>query len=415
MSRLHTLGKRAALMTGTHGLSADFINFAKMHALYNFASTLSSVFISTYLFKTNSSFLTVGLYYLYAYFFELCACLVLAAICGRLAGTTVSRIGLLMYTFSYLALLIMQDQSVHYYPLVAFLSSTGCSFYWVPYHRYSIEYTTPENRQQGMGFLGVTGNFIMLIAPIISGIIISGLPGVSGYMTVFVVSVVSFLCAALVTRKMPSVPSGRSAIILWEFLRDKLPDKPVLLTMLGYMVYGVRDGVYMYYLNILIYSITPNEFIVGMSTTGRGVLAIIAYFFLGHIKKPETRVAVMVLMCVLSPILSGGLFVWYSFASIILLNVLDSGVQAALYNGMQYISYEMSDYVSRDGQERRMEALAVRNAFLNVGHVAGMVIFLLAPVGQTYVVPALLILNLLALPAGFLLKKATRLMRAGKD
>ncbi len=410
MSLIHNLGKRTSVLLGTHVFSEDFINFAKMHALYNFASTLSSVFISTYLFKTNASFLTVGLYYLYAYFFEMCACVVLAAISGRLASTTVSRIGLLMYTLSYLSLLIMQDKSVYYYPLVAFFASTGCAFYWVPYHRYSISYTTPENRQQGMGFMGVIGNFIMLIAPIISGIIISSLPGVSGYMTVFVVSVVSFMCAALVTKKMPATPSGRRAVILWEFIRDKLPEKPVLLTLLGYMVYGIRDGVYMYYLNILIYSITPNEFIVGMSTTGRGVLAIIAYFFLGHIKKPQTRVAAMIAMCVLSPLLTGGLFVWYSFVSIIALNVLDSGVQAVLYNGMQYISYEMSDYVSRDGQGRQMEALAMRNAFLNVGHVAGMVVFLLAPVGDQYIVPALIALNLLALPAGFLLKKATQLM-----
>jgi hypothetical protein len=66
---------------------------------------------------------------------------------------------------------------------------------------------------------------------------------------------------------------------MWRFFREKLREKPVYMNVLGSMVYGVREGVFSYFLNTLIFSITANEFVIGLNTTGRGIVAMIAYYF----------------------------------------------------------------------------------------------------------------------------------------
>lgn len=414
MPYFRKLKNRASVMMGTSVLSHDFMNFAGMHALFIFATTLSSVFVSTFLFKENASFTTVGLFYLWSYVFEMIGCFLVVSVSGRFSGTVLSRTGLLLYTASYLLLLIVQGEAVKYFPVVAFLMSVGNAFYWVPYHRYTVSYTNSQNRQRGIGFLGFAGNFIMLIAPVVSGSIISGLPGLSGYMTVFVVSVVSFICAALVSRKLPATSSGKHGNILWRFLHEKTRVKTVYLNLLGNVLYGARDGVYMYFLNILVYSMTANELIIGFNITGRGVLSMAVFYFAGRIRKPRMRLAMLLLSCVLQPILSAGLFVWYTAAVVILINVLDAGVASLFNNSWNYISYEMADFVSGDGEDRLIEALSMRNAAFNIGRALGVFLFLLAPVDQTHTAVILLALNLIALLSGPVFCSASAAARTGE-
>jgi YQGE family putative transporter len=408
MSYLQKIKNRVSVMMGTSVISANFMSFAGMHALFTFATTLSSVFISTFLFRENSSFTTVGLYYLFAFFFEACSYFFLTAVSGRLSGTTLSRIGLVLHTLSYLSLLIMQDQSVRFYPITAFLASFGAGFYWGPYHRYTISYSTPVNRQQSIGFIGFIGNFITLIAPIVSGAIISGLHGMPGYMTVFVVSIVSFISAALVSRKMPSKPSGKPPDVMWRFIKEKLREKPVYMNVLGSIVYGVREGVFSYFLNILIFSVTSNELIIGLNTTGRGVLAMVAYYFLGKIRSRKTRAVMMVASCILMPVLTVGLFAWYTAACMIIVNILDGWVLSVFGNSLNYVAYEMSDCVSRDGQDRFFESISIRNISLNIGRIVSITAFLLVPVSGGSIVFMLFLLSFVAMFSGFLLNSSSK-------
>ena len=172
---------RLAGLFGLSYLSREFLRFARMHFLYLVATNLSGVFISTFLLTGGSSLRVVGLFYILGFFFESCGYFIVASLSRTWKTTRLTRLGLALYAGSYLALLLLREQTLLLIPLTAFLASTGAAFYWLPYHNYTINYTTPDNRQQGISFMGMVGNLIVLVAPPLSGFLVSRLPGLSGY------------------------------------------------------------------------------------------------------------------------------------------------------------------------------------------------------------------------------------------
>jgi YQGE family putative transporter len=259
--------------------------------------------------------------------------------------------------------------------------------------------------------MGVMGNFILLITPPVSGFLISEVPGISGYIWIFLVSVIAFVCSAFVSRRMPSEASGRAINTLWLFIRDNIYKKPIYRLMLGGLVFGIRDGVFMYFLNILIYSFTVNEFVIGLNITARGILSMVAFYLGGKIRTNRMRSAVLLVTCALLPVLVSGIYVWYTVACLIIVNILDAGLSSIFYSSYNYITYEVSEYSSMDGHNRMTETISMRIASLNFGRVIGLIIFLSFTVQTEYIILMLLALNVLSMFSGVILNAASKASR----
>ncbi len=413
MKLLRRLSSRLAGFLNLSYLSREFLRFTAMHGLFSFATTLSGIFIGTFLFKAAGDFSLVGRYYLLAFSMEALCYLFVAGLGRRFSQTVLTRFGLLLYTASYLLLITLRQDSTTWYPLIAVCSALGASLYWLPYHSYTLSYTTPGNRQLGMSFLGLVGNLIVLIAPILSGVILRSLTGNDGYTAIFVVSVVSFLCAALVTRKMPSKPTDQPRGVLLELVRRRLKG-PLMYMSLGNVFYGLRDGIFLYYLNVLLFSQTSDELVVGLATTARSVVALLVFQLVIRRLTPRHRLSGMLLCSLLSLGLSAGLLVSLSVVTVLLVTVLDAAFVVFNNNTIQYSSYEISDYLAREGPGRGEAVLGLRNFSLNVGRAIGLIVMLLVPSlggGSPLILVAL---NAAALPAALLLRRADTCRRRGE-
>ncbi len=387
-------------------LSKEFLTFMQMHGLFQFASNLSGMFISMFLLKSGSSVLVVGLYYLLAYFFEGTMVWMMGSIMGRVKATTVSRLGLVFFTASYIILLLFRDNAGMVFPLVAFLSALGSSFYWMPYHLYSVDYTNTQNRQLSMSLMGVVANMIILLTPPISGFIIFSMAGMSGYITVFVVSVLTFLSAALVTRSMPSHVHGSKENSVVKVLRAHWRDVTFSSIWWSHFFYGIRDGLFLYYLNLLIFTTTSNELIIGLNTTGRGILIMIVYTLIAKYNNDFLRKWASLFIGLFMIVLTLGTTLVYSAVTIILLSLIEAGLQIYNGNALQYCSYTVADYLNKkDGQTYNAGVLGIRAMGLNYGRVAGMLLFILMP--PDFGSPALimLILSVLSLPASYFIAR----------
>jgi len=265
--------------------------------------------------------------------------------------------------------------------------------------------------------VGIIGNFIALTAPPLSGFAVSRMPGMSGYMTIFVVSLTTFLCAAAVCRKLPSQPTGRSGNVVWGLLRYDWRDRRILFILVSFIFYGIRDGVFSYYLNLMIYQMASGgggTLILGFNITGRSLVCMGVYWLLSAKLTREQGLAGMVVFALAWPAVVATLHFWHTPMSVFLFSAADMGVQHLVYNGMQVTSYDLSDALSREagGASRRIEVIGARNALLCFGRVIGCALFLMIPAAGAYPVWALTGLSVLAAPGALFAQRTHALIQA---
>lgn len=401
------LPARLANSMGLAYLSREFLTFVRMHGFFTLATNLSGVFIGTFMLKSGGDLVVVGLFYIIWYFLEAVLNMFTAQLLGKFSPTVMSRVGLVLYTASYVALLVFRDEAVSMFPLVALLSAVGACFYWLPYHIYSVQYTHLGNRQLGISLMGVVSNLIVLLTPPISGTVIYMLPGMNGYIAVFIISVAAFIAAAFTTRGMPSRPTGQRGNPFVRLIKYDLRNKLVSKMALAHIFYGIREGLFMYYLNLLIFSTTSSELVIGINTTGRSVLVMLTYTLLAKYNTPNVRRWAILGSGLIAVLLTGGVSLYFTTVTIIGLSLLDAILQSYNLNMFQLVTYSVSDELSqKSGTDRRSEVITLRSSMLNVGRVIGMILFLVLPQSNPALI--LFLLSIIALPSAFILRSMER-------
>lgn len=404
---IKSLPARLADKLGLAYLSKEFLTFVRMHGFFTLATNLSGMFIGTFLLKSGGDLFVVGMFYIIWYFLESTINIFTTQLLGKFSPTLLSRIGLVFYTASYVFLLVFRDSAISIFPLIALLSALGACFYWLPYHIYNVQYTHLGNRQLGISLMGVIANLIVLVTPSISGSVIYLLPGMTGYLAVFFISVVAFIAAAITTRGMPSRPTGQKGNPLLRIIKYDLRDKLVSKMALAHVFYGIREGLFSYYLNLLIFTATSSELIIGFNTTGRSVLVMITYTLIAKYNTPEVRRWAIIGSGLLAVLTAGGVTLYFTTFTIIALSLIDAVLQSYNLNMFQLVTYGLSDHLTKkSGTDRRIEVISLRSLTLNIGRVFGILLFLIMP--QSNYALILLLLSVIALPSAFILRGMER-------
>ena len=388
---------RAASALGADQLSQSFQTFIKVHCLLLLAMNLSAVFVSMFLLTKNGSFRVVAMFYLFAYAFEAVGYLLANRLTLRFNPVVLSRWGLALYTASYIALLIMRENSSRHYFIVAVFTGLGAGLYWLPYHRFCVEFSTLSTRQVALSVMGIASNFIILAAPPLSGFIISRLQS-GGYMIVFSVSVLSFFASAFVSRKLsasnPKPLAARPGFFRRSFMKSKV------LRMISYaeLLRGARDGVFLFYLNILIYSMTSNEFVIALSITARGLSLMLIFALIGRRFTQKSRNTALIVCGLLAAALPAGLYMWFTWLSVIIYSVIDFAVYNLAVNSASYICYAAGETFSGADKSGSSDDVSAMRCFaLNVGRVLGTLVLLAFPLSGKDMIPVFIVLNMLAL------------------
>ncbi|MDR0248218.1 MAG: MFS transporter [Oscillospiraceae bacterium] len=398
--RRRFLSRFLGRISGALGLSFfgfDFIKLLKMHGFFSLGTNLSGVFVGVFFIKAGSSLAAVCLFYLFCYAFEALGNVFAAGLAGKYPAAFITRAGLVFITLFYILLLAAPGFAARHYPLAAALTGIGNAMYWPPYQNYCVEYTHMGNRQKGVSLLGLLGNFIALLTPLIAGLVTSRLPGAAGYAVIFAVSVSALFVSFVVTRGMPSKPTGRKGNPVFHILLREIKDRAIASMVLMAVFYGLRDGIYLYYLNILIYTLARNEMAVGLGIAARSVVAMLAWLLLARFLPPSRRTASYFAAGLAGLFASALLRAVPALFVVLAVYVADMVFQVVSYNALQFAAYDTADYLSRSGENRRPDVIALRIFALNIGRCAGIAVFLLLPITGAAVWP-LILLNALSLP-----------------
>ncbi|MCK9859417.1 MFS transporter [Paenibacillus sp. ATY16] len=363
-------------------MDAQAILLLTVQGLFGVASALSGTFIPVYLWKASQSFMLIGWYTLGQY--------ITSGIIFWLAGKWVKehhkmyslRLGIVLSGAFYFMVLMLGQQAKTYSIPLGMLSGMALGFYWMAYNVVYFEITEPDNRDRFNGIAGILGSLSGIIAPWVSGFLITTLHGERGYKLIFTISLVIFGLAVVGSFWL----KNRGVIgekYKWFLGLQELKEKgSPWRRMFGAIVaQGVREGVFMFLIGLVIYIATKNEGKLGNFSLITSLVALISFWFVGKRLKPSNRRIAM-----LAGTIMIGLIILPLFYKVTYSTLLIFGIGTSLFIPLYIIpmTSRVFDLIghSEESAVNREELIVLREAGLIIGRVIGLAAYLVV-VSQT--------------------------------
>lgn len=413
-SKFSTLSKRLLNLAGANELSRDFLYLTLVHVLYMLGLGLSSVFVSVFLFKMNGNdYVLTARYSAYLYLFEAITFTVCIIAYKFTSVINCMKLGLVLYAAGYIMLLVFADNVRDYYILIAFILSSGAAFYWSGHYILLRQHTTITNRQLGFGFLGIWVYVVSVIVSPISGFITGTFSDMTGYIIIFAITIGSFIISMLYLKEVNCERIVGYKINLSKAYKLAFKSKGALCVFISEFLRGTFDGTTAYYTPILLYSITSNEIVLGISLMLKHIFSIGSCVMMKKIKNTKQRfmsamiplcielILLVVLIVTLESSLGKTLVFIFSAGYVLISLLLNNLSQIPLFDVMTIMKKQLnSEY----------EFLPIRQMFFSVGRLVGIVILLVDPSNSLYCLCALIGFGILSFFGAILCNHGAKLL-----
>ncbi|MDP4083204.1 MAG: MFS transporter [Bacillota bacterium] len=345
-----------------------------MTALFSFGNSMSGVFQSIFLWKLDKTYSLLAQYSLY----WSVSIIVSFGLCAWLARKTspmiTMRLGFLFYLFVYIVMLFFHQSLNQHIILLGGTMGLALSLYSVGMHMAILDLTTNEKRDQFLYIQGTLTTIGGIIAPLLSGILISHFKGMHGYFVVFVATCCFFIIAFIVSLKVKGKPI-ESKSYLWEVIR-----KPSMEWKKMYPVMfadGIVSGTFvMFLVSMMTFKVAGGELNLGIFSSTAQIVSILTFLILAKFSNPEYRIAIFAI---------GGACI---FLSSVLLSIFPIFITLVLFAFIQPISMNMIGTsmsaliyasIEKDPEYRvkRLDYIIIRELPLGFGRIIGIFLFLI--------------------------------------
>jgi len=361
---------------GTGELDRQSILLLTVQGLFTTANALSGTFVNVYLWKMSRDFALIG-------WFSLCNQAALG-LTFWLAGKWVKehnkmhslRLGILISAIFYLFVLLLGSQAIHYVWGLGFVQGIAGGLFWLAYNVVYFEVTEPDNRDRFNGWAGLLGSCAGMLAPWLSGYLITRMADSTGYTLIFSLSLGVFLVGVLMSlflkkREMDGRYEWLHAV---QRLRDK--QSPWRRLSPGLVMQGMREGVFIFVIGLLVYISTGNEMKLGNYSLITSAVSLFAFYLAGRWLRPNRRQLAMLIGAVLITVV-----ILPFFWKVNYLTLLIFGVGVSLFFPLYSIPMTSTvfDYIGRDEESaaHRVEYVVLREVSLNTGRMLGTILFII--------------------------------------
>jgi len=238
------------------------------------------------------------------------------------------------------------------------------------------EVTDPENRDRYNGWAGLLGSAAGIVAPWVSGLLITSMHGERGYRIIFTISLIIFAVSCVLSfwlkkRKTAGVYNWKHG---WEQLRQK--GNPWRRMLLAIAAQGVREGVFMFLVGLTVYVATQNESKLGTFSLVTSFVALVSFWLVGKLLKKKNRKIVMFIGVIMIAVVILPLFWKVSYMTLLLF-----GIGTSLF--MPFYIIPMTSRVfdligqSEESAREREEFIVLREAGLTIGRIIGLSFYLI--------------------------------------
>ncbi|NUM55587.1 MAG: MFS transporter [Candidatus Hydrogenedentes bacterium] len=257
--------------------------------LYNAAEALCQVFVSVYFWRNSHDLMVLCWYYLALYSVTPIV-FVLSGWYSKVHDRLhVYRIGIILHAVYYATLLILQENSVNYTLLLGVLLGVTWGAFWAGANTINYDVTTTGRREYFIGVMNAISHASRMIAPLVSGFIITRTPDrLHGYHIVFAVVLGLYLLSFLASFMLTRDPQ-RTAFRIKRALFPSKEHRDWRYVMLASFTLAGTFEIPTIFLGILMYMETQDELSVGSYSAYQAIIAIVVSYLFGRWARPETR------------------------------------------------------------------------------------------------------------------------------
>ncbi|WP_223285489.1 MFS transporter [Paenibacillus sp. PL91] len=347
-----------------------------VQALYGVANALSGTFVPVYLWKASQSYALIGWFTLGQY--------VMSGLTFWIAGKWVKehnkmnslRVGIVLSGVFYCTVLLLGQQAKAYYIPLGILNGMAMGFFWIAYNVVYFEVTDPDNRDRFNGWAGLLGSAAGIVAPWVSGLLITSMQGEKGYRLIFTISLVIFSVGVVLSfwlkkRKVQGTYNWKHGL---QQLKQK--GNPWRRMLPAIAAQGVREGVFMFLVGLTVYVATQNESKLGTYSLITSLVALISFWIVGKRLKKSNRKLSMLIGAIMIAVVILPLFWKISYMTLLMF-----GIGTSLFMPLYIIpmTSRVFDLIgqSEESAREREEFIVLREAGLVFGRVIGLTSYLI--------------------------------------
>lgn len=354
--------------------------------------TLEGVFVNTLLLRiSDGDFRVVLIYRSIKFAFSAMAMLFAAAFPSKMHPTKLLRGGGVLYMLSFAALFIWMERLTDIMYFLGAAVGIAAGLYFLGHNMLLTHYTTPSNRALGLSLMTIVQGSISLMMPLISGMVIGFMPDMIGYRIMFGLAILAAGAQVTFIRKLTPVAASKHKTELIQAIKMFFTKTTIGLIFILDLIRGLRDGVFMFFLNIVLFEIVGSESLVGFNSFLAGIAAISGAWLYGRVATAGNRAVLVGIATTVLMAFAGLLMLAMNPATIILFSVLNSFMVVIINNSATNTSF---DILGMQAYRPIMtELMAVREVALQSGRIVGvLVVSSLPPTLEGYV-QAMLVLT----------------------
>ncbi|MEV5026025.1 MFS transporter [Paenibacillus sp. LPE1-1-1.1] len=347
-----------------------------VQALYGVANALSGTFVPVYLWKASQSYTLIGWYTMGQY--------VMSGLTFYVAGKWVKehnkmnslRAGIILSGVFYCTVLLLGQQAKVYYVPLGILNGMALGFFWIAFNVVYFEVTDPDNRDRYNGWAGLLGSAAGIVAPWVSGLLITSMQGEQGYRLIFTISLVIFSISVILSFWLKK--RHVEGVYNWKHGIQQLMQKgnPWRRIFPAIAAQGVREGVFMFLVGLTVYVATQNESKLGTFSLITSLVALFSFWTVGKMLKKNNRKLAMLIGVIMIAIVILPLFWKVTYATLLMF-----GIGTSLFMPLYIIpmTSRVFDLIgqSEESAREREEFIVLREAGLVLGRVIGLSSYLI--------------------------------------
>lgn len=338
---------------------------------------LSNTFVNIYLWKVDRSYTVIGWYNFAVYALVPIAFVLAGAIAKKTQPVLTLRFGVALHGV-FFALVLAGGNALAHLPFVpGVVMGVAAGFYWLSFNWLSLLLTDKSARDRFYGLNGVVSAVAGMVAPTVAGYVISHedrFGGLTGYHVIFGLSLALFAAATAISLGLHT-EAIRGKLNLQTAVRMATRDPKWRMTLYGCGVYGLREGVFLFLIGLLIYVATGSELELGEFLLLQNALSFASFFLVGRFTTDRNRMWVIGIGAVgmaltalifLTPITAASVM-WYGGLIAVFLPMFIVPLQATVFNQIGALDKTGETYV---------EQIILREIIENAGRVVGVGAFL---------------------------------------
>lgn len=346
-----------------------------VNVLFITAGALSGTFVNVYLWKVKSQFAPIAWFTLTTHLVGALTFWVAGWYAKQGNKMNILRAGMAVSAIFYLVVLVIGPQAVSYAPLLGFVQGMAVGFFWLAFNVVYFEITGPDNRDRFNGWAGLLASGGGMLAPWISGWLITRLPSNSGYSLIFGISLALFIVGVVISFFLKKRQS--EGHYSWSFAFRCLRDDPAWRFAAGALAgQGLREGLFGFIIGLMVYIATKSEMTLGNYWLITSAVGIVSYYLTSRWLTLRYRKWGMLVGAV---IMSGvvALFFWQVNYSTLLIFGIAVSIAYPLFSVPMLSTIFDLIGSNEESARNRVEYVVLREFALDAGRIVGILLFLL--------------------------------------